>query len=423
MSEVARLSETPAGIRVVSETVPDMRSVALGFWVRTGSRDESESEAGVSHFLEHLLFKGTPELSAVEISELLDGIGAQFNAFTSKEATHLYARFLDRHLERAFEVLGEMFLTPTLAEIDSERQVVIEEIAMYGDDPDSIAHDLIAEAVFGDTPLGRPIIGTAEVIGSISKEHIREYHDSRYRGPAIVISAAGNVDHDKLVALAEGLSPGTGEPTGAPGVEPADRGTARAFEKETEQYHLVIGTPGIDRADDRRFCLAILDSVLGGSASSRLFTRIREERGLAYSVGTYSEQYSDTGLFAIHAGTRGENLGEVCEIVAEEMGLITTVAPGAEEVERAKELVKGRLVLAEESNAARMSRIGRAVLHDLPILSLDEMLDRIDAVGQEDVLSLAGEILGRVPPSSACVGPDTGLMDEATAVLEGVAAA
>lgn len=423
MSEVARLSETPAGIRVVTETVPDMRSVALGFWVRTGSRDESESEAGVSHFLEHLLFKGTPDLSAVEISELLDGIGAQFNAFTSKEATHLYARFLDRHLDRAFEVLGGMFLTPTLSEIDSERQVVIEEIAMYGDDPDSIAHDLIAEAVFGDTPLGRPIIGTEEVIGSISKERIRDYHDARYRGPAIVISAAGNVDHDHLVALAAELSPGPGDPEEPTGVAPADPGSTRAFEKETEQYHLVVGTPGIDRADDRRFCLAILDSVLGGSASSRLFTRIREERGLAYSVGTYSEQYSDTGLFAIHAGTRGENLGEVCEIIAEEMARITTVAPGVEEVERAKELVKGRLVLAEESNAARMSRIGRAVLHGLPILSLDEMLDRIDAVGQEDVLSLAEEILGRVPPSSACVGPDTGLIAEATKVLEGVTAA
>ncbi|MFZ9669262.1 MAG: M16 family metallopeptidase [Solirubrobacterales bacterium] len=423
MSEVARLSETPAGIRVVTETVPDMRSVALGFWVRTGSRDETESEAGVSHFLEHLLFKGTPELSAVEISEFLDGIGAQFNAFTSKEATHLYARFLDRHLERAFGVLGEMFLRPTLAEIDSERQVVIEEIAMYGDDPDSIAHDLIAEAVFGDTPLGRPIIGRAEVIGSIPKEQIREYHDARYTGPAIVISAAGNVDHDELLGLAAELTPGVGESTAPVGAQPAPAGAARAFEKETEQYHLVVGNPGIDRSDERRFCLAVLDSILGGSASSRLFTRIREERGLAYSVGTYAEQYSDSGLFAIHAGTRGENLGEVCEILAEEMGRIATEPPGVDEVERAKELVKGRLVLAEESNAARMSRIGRAALHDLPILTLDEMLDRIDAVGGQEVLDLAGEILGRSSPSSACVGPDTELIENATAVLEGVAAA
>ncbi|MFM9149870.1 MAG: M16 family metallopeptidase, partial [Solirubrobacterales bacterium] len=309
------------------------------------------------------------------------------------------------------------------AEIDSERQVVIEEIAMYGDDPDSIAHDLIAEAVFGDTPLGRPIIGTAEVIGSISKERIRDYHDARYRGSTIVISAAGNVDHDQLVALASRLTPESGNTVEPPAAEPADRGTVKAFEKETEQYHLVVGTPGIDRADDRRFSLAILDSILGGSASSRLFTRIREERGLAYSVGTYAEQYSDTGLFAIHAGTRGENLGEVCEILAEEMRRITTVAPEAEEVERAKELVKGRLVLAEESNAARMSRIGRAVLYGLPILGLDEMLDRIDAVGEEDVLFLAEEILGRVPPSSACVGPDTELITEATSVLEGVTAA
>ncbi len=198
MAEAARLSETPAGIRVVTETVPGMRSVALGFWVRTGSRDEEPAEAGVSHFLEHLLFKGTPSLTTVEISEFLDGIGAQFNAFTSKEATNLHARFLDRHLEDAFGVLGDMFLRPAMSEIDSERQVVVEEIAMYEDDPDSKAHDLIAEAVFGETSLGRPIIGRSEVIETISPERIREYHDERYSGASIVISAAGNLDHDAL---------------------------------------------------------------------------------------------------------------------------------------------------------------------------------------------------------------------------------
>lgn len=423
MAEAARLSETPAGIRVVTEAVPGMRSVALGFWVRTGSRDEDPSEAGVSHFLEHLLFKGTPTLSTVEISEFLDGIGAQFNAFTSKEATNLHARFLDRHLDGAFGVLGDMFFRPAMSEIDSERQVVVEEIAMYEDDPDSKAHDLVAGAVFGDTPLGRPIIGRAGVIESISPERIRGYHDERYTGSNIVISAAGNLDHDQVVRLAERLEAAPGERHAvSPETSPAG-GRIEAFEKETEQYHLVVAMPGIDRSDERRFALAVLDAILGGSTSSRLFRKVREERGLAYSVGTYAEQYSDTGLFAIHTGTRGENLAEVCEILAVEMRRIATEQPTDEEIERARELVKGRIVLAEESNAARMARIGRAALHDLPILTLDQMIERIDAVDGPALVELAGEILGRGTPSAACVGPDTGLVTEATAVFGTVGAA
>jgi len=420
MAEAARLSETPAGIRVVTETVPGMRSVALGFWVRTGSRDEVPAEAGVSHFLEHLLFKGTPSLTTVEISEFLDGIGAQFNAFTSKEATNLHARFLDRHLEDAFGVLGDMFLRPAMSEIDSERQVVVEEIAMYEDDPDSKAHDLIAEAVFGETPLGRPIIGRSEVIESISPERIRAYHDERYSGASIVISAAGNLDHDALVEMAGRLAPGTAGAIPIEAVAPPKDGKATGFEKDTEQYHLVVATPGIDRGDERRFALAILDAILGGSTSSRLFRKVREERGLAYSVGTYAEQYTDTGLFAIHTGTRGENLSEVCEILAAEMRQIAREAPTTEEIDRARELVKGRIVLAEESNAARMARIGRAALHDLPILTLDEMIERIDAVDGEAVVDLAAEILGQGKPSAACVGPDTALFAEAASAFEAV---
>lgn len=423
MSEAARLSETPAGIRVVTETVPGMRSVALGFWVRTGSRDETPSEAGVSHFLEHLLFKGTPNYSAVEISEVLDGMGAQFNAFTSKEVTNLHARFLDRHLDDAFRLLGDMFFMPAMEDVDSERQVVIEEIAMYEDDPDSKAHDLIAEAVFGAGPLGRPIIGTAEVIGSIPVDRIREYHAFRYNASSVVISAAGSVDHDALLEMASSLEPDAGEPLPPEQAELPAQGGIRPFEKDTEQYHLMVGMPGIERGDDRRFCLAVMDSILGGSTSSRLFRKVREERGLAYSVGTYAEQYSDTGFFGIHAGTRGENLAEVCEILASEMQRIASEPIEETELDRARELVKGRLVLAEESNAARMARIGRAVVHDLPILTLDEMIDRVDRVSREDVLDLSGEVLGRTAPCAACVGPDTGLFTDAASVFEEVAAA
>lgn len=292
---------------------------------------------------------------------------------------------------------------------------------MYEDDPDSKAHDLIAEAVFGATPLGRPIIGRAEVIESISPERIREYHDERYSGPNIVISAAGNLEHDHLVELAGQLEAGGSAAEPIEAVVPAKDGRLESFEKDTEQYHLVVATPGIDRSDERRFALAVLDAILGGSTSSRLFRKVREERGLAYSVGTYAEQYGETGLFAIHTGTRGENLSEVCEILATEMRRIAREQPSEEEIERARELVKGRIVLAEESNAARMARIGRAALHDLPILTLDEMIERIDAVDGPALVELAGQILGSGKPSASCVGPDPNLFTEAAAVFETVA--
>lgn len=406
MSEAALVTETPSGIRVVSEAVPAVRSVALGMWIRTGSRDEEVAEAGVSHFLEHLLFKGTPNHSAVEISEMLDGMGAYFNAFTGKEVTNLHARFLDVHLEEAFDLLGEMLLEPTFPDIDSERQVVIEEIAMYDDEPASKVHDLLSRAVFGDSPVGRPIIGRAEVISTIPVEDIRAYHSAKYTAANLVISAAGNIEHDRLVELASRLEPGAGDanPTGDP---PVARTGETVFEsKETEQFHVCFGTPSINRSDERRFALAVLDSLLGGSSSSRLFREIREERGLAYSVGTYAEQFTDSGVFAIHTGTRAENIETVCELIGTEVQkLLDSGVPGGE-LERAREHVKGRLVLSEESNAARMNRIGRAVLHDMPILTLDEMLARVDEVTSDDLSGLASDLFADRVLNAASIGPD-----------------
>ena len=367
MNGSARLTETPSGIRVITEEVPSVRSVALGFWVRTGSRDETPAQAGVSHFLEHLLFKGTPNYSAIEISERFDGLGASFNAATGKESTHLYARYLDEHTEQVFSLLGEMLLESTFPEVDSEREVVLEEIAMYEDEPSDRVHDYLADAVFGDTPLGRRILGRSEVIAGIPVPEIAEYHAGRYTGGNIVVAAAGSLDHEKIVALAERLAPeaGDGAETLRPEQPPAD-GRVVFATKDTEQYHICFGGPGINRADERRFALSVLDSILGGSSSSRLFREIREQRGLAYSVGTYSEQYTETGMAALYVGTREENVEEACSIIGTELDRIRAVPVGSEEIDRAKEHVKGRLVLAEESTAARMSRIARSKRSNRP---------------------------------------------------------
>lgn len=407
MSDTARLTETESGIRVITEVLPSVRSVALGLWVRTGSRDETPAQAGVSHFLEHLLFKGTPNYSAIEISERFDGLGASFNAATGKETTHLHARFLDEHTDDVFSLLGEMLLESTFPDIDSERDVVLEEIAMYEDEPSDRVHDYLSDAIFGDTPLGRRILGRADVIANIPVPDIAEYHRQRYAAENIVVAAAGNVDHDAIVALAESLNPATsGKVTDITPQIPSTEGSCEFAVKDTEQYHVCFGAPGINRADDRRFAMAVLDSIFGGSSSSRLFREVREEKGLAYSVGSYSEQFTDTGVAAIYVGTREDNIEEACAIIGTELEKIRTEPVSADELDRAKEHVKGRLVLSGESSAARMSRIARSSLHDLPLLTIDEMLDEVDAVSIEDVHGLSGELYAGGSLSTACVGRD-----------------
>ena len=405
------LSELDAGLRVVTEVVPSVRSVALGMWVRTGSRDETPAQAGVSHFLEHLLFKGTERHSAIEISELFDGMGAATNAATSKESTHLHARFLDEHTERAFDLLAEMLLDPALPvdEIDSERDVVLEEIAMYEDEPQDRVHDVLAEALYGEHPLGRRVLGRAEVIGSIPAPEIAAYHRARYVAPNVVVAAAGHLEHDRIVELARRhLKPRAGSPP-ANGHEPVPDATGfRFYEKETEQYHICFGGPGVSRADERRFALAVLDAIFGGSTSSRLFREVREKRGLAYAVGSYTEQYVDHGMVAMYVGTRADNVAEACEIIGRELTALRDEGVGDEELTRAKENVKGRMVLGMESTAARMSRNARSVLFDVPILSLDEMLARVEAVDAAELSELAGELYDPDHLAAACVGPDEG---------------
>ena len=412
-----QLTELDSGLRVVSERIDTVRSVALGFWVRTGSRDETVAEAGVSHFLEHLLFKGTDRFSSTEIDQIFDGMGAEINAGTGKETTSVYSRFLDQHFERAFDVMSDMVLRPSYPDIDSERQVVIEEIAMYEDEPSDKVHDVLAQAVFGDHPLGRPVIGRADVIANVPVPEIAAYHDERYAPSNLVLAAAGNLDHDKLVELANkaceaGLPMSKDALTGAGGtrelvpapddVEPR----MRFFEKQTEQFHVTLGAPGIKRGDDRRFALRVLDTILGGSTSSRLFQEVREKRGLAYAVFSYSSQYLDSGQIGMYVGTRPDNVPEAMEIIAGELRKLAADGVSADELERAKENVKGRTVLSMESMAARMNRLGSSILTGVPLLSLDEVLARTEAVSADDVAELLDELYDPARLSAAAVGGD-----------------
>jgi predicted Zn-dependent peptidase len=406
-AQAAQVTELDSGIRVVTETVPSVRSVALGFWVRTGSRDETPAQAGVSHFLEHLLFKGTKRYSAIEIAEIFDGLGASVNAATGKESTNLHARFLDTHTEEAFDLLAEMLLGPTYPEIDSERQVVLEEIAMYEDEPQDKVHDVLDAAVFGGHPLGRRVLGEAEVISSIPVPDIDEYHRARYTGANIVVAAAGNLEHDQIVELSRRyVEPPAANDDAVPIEAPEVDGAQVGFQqKDTEQFHICFGGPGIDRSDERRYALSILDAVFGGSTSSRLFREIREKRGLAYSVGSYTQQYVDSGLIGLYVGTREDNVQEACEIIGRELASIHSDGITDEELARAKENVKGRMVLSSESTAARMARIGKAMLFDTPLLTLDELLAKIDAVSSDQVAELGRELYVPDSLSAAAIAP------------------
>jgi predicted Zn-dependent peptidase len=403
-----KLTQLDSGVRVVTEHIPSVRSIALGFWVGVGSRDESPQQAGISHFLEHLLFKGTDRFSSEEIDQIFDGMGAEANAGTGKETTSVYSRFLDQHLDRAFDVLADMVLRPAYPDIDSERQVVIEEIAMYEDEPSDKVHDVLSAAIFGDHPLGRPIIGRADVISSVPVPAIAAYHDSRYIGRNVVVAAAGNVEHDRLVELVAGACGDTrdGSPD-SPAPAPATVEPRASFhQKATEQYHLCLGAPGIARVDDRRFALRVLDTILGGSSSSRLFQEVREKRGLAYSVYSYASHYLDTGQVGVYVGTRPDNVAEAVRVIGDELRRIVDEPVSDEELDRAKENVKGRMVLSFESTLTHMNRLGGSVLMDVPLLSLDEMLAAIDAVTLDDVAGLARELFEPERLSAAGVGAD-----------------
>jgi predicted Zn-dependent peptidase len=404
------LSELDSGQRVISEHVDGVRSVALGFWIGAGARDEPDSKAGITHFIEHLLFKGSQSYSAREVAEIFDTLGGELNAATSREHTVVYARVPDHQLETALDVMTDMAYAPQFAELDAEREVVLEEIAMYEDTPQELVHDLLSEAVFGDHPLGRPVIGTAEVISTVTRRSIASYHRAMFGPGSIVLSAAGNVDHGRLVELLQAAESKLADPPArsprvrSPLVKEPPPGV-RFVRKDTEQYHVCVAAPGISRSDRRRFAASLLDAILGGSASSRLFQEIRENRGMAYSVYSFASQYTDTGLVGFYVGTREENLAACLEIANAEIADIASGRLRANELERAKENLKGRIVLSMEATANRMSRMGKAVITDTELLTLDRIIAEIDGVQPEHVSELAEVLLAPERLSAAGIGP------------------
>jgi predicted Zn-dependent peptidase len=401
------------GERIVSERVGSVRSVSIGIWIGAGSRDEAAAEAGISHFIEHLLFKGGSRYSAVEIAQVFDGLGGELNAATSREYTVVYARILDAHLETALDVMSDMLLAPAFdaREMDSERDVVLEEIAMYEDTPQDLVHDLISTAVFGDHPLGRPVIGTSQIISNATPEVVRDFHHSRYVGPNIVVAAAGNLEHEPLVhAIETRFAPLSRGPQPAAGVRPpwvSEGGPRAVFQRrETEQFHVCIGGVGVSRSDRRRFAASLLDSMLGGSASSRLFQEIREQRGMAYSVYSYASQYADTGTVGIYLGTREDNLEECMRIIADQLRRVGEGDIGDTELARARENLKGRIMLSMESTSNRASRLGKSVITDTELLSLDRICAEIDAVDIETIAALGRQLFAAGELSVAGIGPN-----------------
>ncbi len=415
MHQQHRLTTLDSGVRVVTEAMPSVRSVSLGFWIAAGSRAETEAEAGLSHLLEHLLFKGTSKYASLQIDQIFDAMGAELNAGTGKETTSVYARVIDQHVPEAFDVMSDMVFRPALRDVDSERAVILEEIAMYEDDPQEKVFDVLGDAVFGDHPLGRAIIGRAPVIAGTPVAEISRFHAARYTPANVVIAAAGAVEHDDIVALAAGhvdaaggsLMPSAAPP--APGTAPA---RTRFERKDTEQYHVCLGGIGVSRHDERRFALRVLDTIFGGTSSSRLFQEIRERRGLAYAVYSFTSAYQDTGQVGLYLGTRPDNVAEALAVVGTELEHLREQPATPEELERAKENLKGRVVLSLESTGARMTRLGSEVLAGAPLLSLDETVERIEAVSLDDVAELVGELWAPEKLSAAGIGPEQSRFDD-----------
>jgi len=413
VTEGVRLSTLPSGVRVVTEVMPDVRSVSVGYWIDVGSRDERPSVAGASHFLEHLLFKGTKRRSAQEIAEAIDAVGGDLNAFTSKEYTCFYARCLDRDLPLAVDVLGDMITSSLLrsADVDAERDVVLEEIRMHLDTPDDLVHSVFSEAYFGDHPLGREVLGSEASITAMSRDQVHRYYRRHYVAPNLVVAVAGNVDHDDVVtqvaASLSGLDLGEGRVLARDRRRPPQRtGRARAVvrTRPTEQAHLVLGGRGLPRADERRFAASVLNQALGGGMASRLFQEIRERRGLVYTVYSYHGMHADAGTFAVYAGTAPQRADTVFEIVRHELDKARREGLTDAELERAKGHLAGSMVLALEDTGSRMTRLGKSIVTGTPLLSLDETIAAVEAVDHDAVREVAEIMLGG-PFTAAVVGP------------------
>jgi predicted Zn-dependent peptidase len=396
--------------------MPTVRSVTFGVWVGVGSRDETPALAGSSHYLEHVLFKGTKRRDALEISAALDAVGGEMNAFTSKEYTCFYARVLDNDLPLAVDVISDMMTSSVVrsADVDSERGVILEEISMHEDDPGDVVHDAFAAALFGDTPLGRPILGTVQSINALQRNAIHGYYRRRYRPENMVIAAAGNLDHAKVVRLvAKAFGEMLGDdaqidrrpsPPRVGGRPPVSHPGVSVVRRPTEQAHLVLGVPAFSRVDERRFALGVLNGALGGGMSSRLFQEVREKRGLAYSVYSYASHHAETGMFGVYAGCQPAKAAEVLDICRGQLDLVARGGITAEELTRGKGQLAGALVLGLEDTGSRMSRLGKAELVYGELLTVDELLARIDAVTLEQVSDVAATVLS-AKQTLAVIGP------------------
>ncbi|MDM7856122.1 M16 family metallopeptidase [Cellulomonas alba] len=420
---LVRRSVLPGGVRVLTEHMPGIRSASVGAWVGVGSRDETDGHFGSTHFLEHLLFKGTPTRSAMDIAEAFDAVGGEANAATGKEHTCYYARVLDSDLPMAVDVIADMVTSSRLdaGELETERGVILEELAMNDDDPSDVVHEQFATAVLGAHPLGRPIGGTPETIRAVPRDAVWEHYRQHYLPSTLVVTAAGGVDHDQLCAqveraLADGgwaLDPdaaptGRRVPTdgalraGEAGIPAA--GTELTIRRHTEQANVIVGGTALTATDDRRFTLSVLSAVLGGGMSSRLFQEIREKRGLAYSTYSFASGHAETGIFGLYAGCTPGRVDEVVELMVREWERLADSPIAAAELERSIGQLSGGLVLGMEDTGSRMSRLGKAELVHGELLSVDESLERIRAVTVTAVQELAAELASQ-PRSVVRVGP------------------
>jgi predicted Zn-dependent peptidase len=410
-----RRTTLPSGLRVITEAIPGSRSASLGVWVGIGSRDETPAMSGASHFLEHLLFKGTHKRTALQISAEIEAVGGETNAFTTKEYTCYYARVLDDDLPLAVDVLCDAVADSILepADVEIERGVILEEIAMHEDEPSDEVHDVFTEAIFGDHPLGRLISGTEESITPMTRNQINSFYRRRYTPPNIVVAAAGNLEHATVVRLVRKALAGTALDSSAADPAGPRTGSKRVRHqkphtvvrnRDTEQAHVVLGGVGIGRRDERRFALGVLNNVLGGGMSSRLFQEIREKRGLAYSVYSYASQYADAGLFGVYAGCAPGKVEEVLDLTRAELARVADKGLTDEEISRGRGMVKGSYVLGLEDSGSRMSRLAKSELLYGDLMTVDELLRRVDTVTREDINAVAAELLSQ-PMSLAVVGP------------------
>jgi len=403
-----------SGLRIVTEEVPSVRSAAVGIWVNVGSRDEAPATAGASHFLEHLLFKGTTSRTALEISSSIESVGGEMNAFTSKEYTCFYARVIDTDLPMAIDVVSDLITSSivTALDVDAERKVFLEEIAMRDDDPSDLVHDLFSDTYYGDTQIGRPILGTIDSIKGMSRNTVFNYYKKKYLPQDLVVAVAGNIKHKKVVAMVEqALSRDNFlDVLAAPVIRPnipirnTKQQSVGLLYKKSEQAHMFYGMEGVARADDRRFAMGVLSAALGGGMSSRLFQEIREKRGLAYSVYAYAQQFAGSGVLGFYAGCNPTKAIEVVEIIRSVLSDVADNGMTHEEIERAKGAVRGSLVLSQEDTGSRMSRIGKNEIVYGQVMDFDDILKAISRVSAQDIREIASEFLVKTP-TLALVGP------------------